>query len=196
MSPASAWGDLRPRNDASPGDPPRLASTISEVSENYLAANPARPQAPTSPAPRRKRRARVDRDVGSAQGHGGKPKPRQLRFWKWQPIRHRTLAGFVSVEFGIGLRIADLPVFRTGTTGPWVGQPRAPKLDSAGRQLRGDDGQLLFEATFAWRDRATSDRFSAAVIALLLKKHPDALDPPRDQRDRSAAAPIQPEIGL
>jgi hypothetical protein len=138
-----------------------------------------------------KRRAAVDRDVADAVGHGLKPKPRKLRIWKWVPIRHKALAGFISVEFGIGLRIADLPVFRSGSSGPWVGQPRAPKVDSAGRQLRDADGKPAFESTFEWRNRATSDAFSAVVIALLLKKHPDALDPPRDQRERSVAAPVQ-----
>lgn len=135
----------------------------------------------------------VDRDVATAAGHGGKPRPRRLRIWKWVPIdRPGALAGYCCVEFAIGLRIADLPVFRTGTSGPWVGLQRVPKLDRERRQMRDDAGKPLFEAGFAWRNRAVGDAFSRAVLALLLKKWPDALDErgPR-QQPASASAPSE-----
>jgi hypothetical protein len=150
----------------------------------------ARARARRKPAvDRAKRKPAVDRDVANAAGHGGKPKARRLRIWKWLPIsRGGSLAGFCSVEFAIGLRIEGLPVFRTGIAGPWVGQPRTPRLDRDKRQMRGDDGRLVFDAAFAWRDRETANAFSAAVLALLIEKWPDALDV-RGERDRPAATP-------
>jgi len=37
-------------------------------------------------------------------------------------------------------------------------------------------GKSKFRPVVEWRDRDRSDQFSERVIALLLKKHPDALD--------------------
>jgi hypothetical protein len=108
------------------------------------------------------------RNAARAVGFGDTLPPRRLRIWRWRAVRHNSLAGFASIELAIGLRIADLPVFRVGQTGPWVGTPRAAR------------------EVFAWRDRATSEAFSAAVLRLLLDQYPGALDPP-------AADPGAPE---
>ena len=83
----------------------------------------------------------------------------------------------------IGLRLANLPVFRSGTNGPWVGAPAVPRLDQEKRQRRDDAGKPLFDAAFTWWDRATADLFSKAVLRLLLQKHPNALDHGDGQRE-------------
>jgi hypothetical protein len=120
----------------------------------------------------------------TAAAWGDRPPPRRLRVWKWVPVRGRkALAGFVSVELAIGLRLANLPVFRSGTNGPWVGAPGVPQLDQEKRQRRDDAGKPLFDAAFTWRDRATADLFSKAVLRLLLQKHPDSLDHGDGQRE-------------
>jgi hypothetical protein len=137
------------------------------------------------------RRPAIDRATATAAGFGGKPKPRKLRISKWVPVGRKGLAGFVSVEFAIGLRIAGLPVFSRGVAGPWVGQPGVPALDRDHRQMRDDTGKLLFEPAFVWRDRPTADRFSAAVLQLLLARYPDALGERDDQRAQPAAAASQ-----
>jgi hypothetical protein len=142
----------------------------------------------------RGRKAAVDRELANAAGHGGKPPQRRLRIWKWKPVgRKGALAGFVSVEFSIGLRLADLPVFRTGTNGPWVGLPRVPVLDGDKRQLREAGGKLVYAAAFAWRDRETADAFSRAVLALLLAKYPDAIEErfPTAEPTHGAVSPAQ-----
>jgi hypothetical protein len=100
---------------------------------------------------------------------------RALRLLSFKPIAKNGLAGFASVELGIGLRLFDLPVFSSGQAGPWVGLPRRPSLDRDQRQRIGADGKPAFEAVAEWRDHETANRFSAAVIELIRATYPDAL---------------------
>jgi hypothetical protein len=100
----------------------------------------------------------------------------RMRLIGFKPIGKAGLAGFATVELGIGLRITDIPVFLTGQSGPWAGLPRRPILDRERRQRIGADGKPSFEPVVEWRDRETSDRFSAAVVELIRAAHPEAFE--------------------
>lgn len=78
-----------------------------------------------------------------------------------------ALAGYVSIQLSIGLRITDLPVLRFGRDGPRVGLPRVPKV----------------EPKYSWCNNANERAFSAAVLRVLLERHPDALDVRAGARD-------------
>lgn len=109
------------------------------------------------------------------------------RMRKWHSVRRKNLVGFVSIELDNGLRLFDLPVFATGSEGHWVALPRKPRLDRERRQRLDINGQPEFEPIGEWRDRSMADAFSRAVLAELIRVHPDALDrqvddPPLRQR--------------
>jgi hypothetical protein len=99
--------------------------------------------------------------------------PRLLSF---KPIGKSGLAGFASVELGIGLRLFDIPVFSDGQNGPWAGLPRKPQLDRERRQRLDINGKPAFEAVAEWRDRQTGTRFSEAVVELVRHAHPDLFE--------------------
>lgn len=52
--------------------------------------------------------------------------------------------------------------------------PEQPILKN-GKLKKDVNGKLSYFPTVSWKDRATADKFSAAVIKLLLAKYPDAL---------------------
>lgn len=138
-------------------------------------------------------------DAATAIGFGDRLQPRKLKVWKWTPVRRGALAGFASVELSIGLRLFDLPVFSSGKSGPWVGLPRRPQLDRERRQRIDINGNPEFELVAEWRDRATSEAFSRAVLAELLAKFPDALDqadpPKKTQTQQVRQAALELEVG-
>ena len=113
-------------------------------------------------------------DAATAAGWGDRP-PRRMRLISWRPVRSGKLLGFASVELGIGLRLFELPVF-AGTNGPWAALPRKARLDREKRQRLGANGSPEFEPVAEWKDRASADAFSAAVISAIRAAHPDALD--------------------
>jgi hypothetical protein len=102
------------------------------------------------------------------------PERPRMRLLSWKPLVKGPLRGFATLELPIGLKLIDCPVL-VGPAGPWAGLPSKPLLDRDGRQ-KIDNGKRAFEPVLEWRDRALSDRFSAAVVALVLAAHPDALE--------------------
>ena len=108
-----------------------------------------------------------------AVGFGDKPPLQRMRLVKWRRVVRGSLRGFATVELPIGLVIYDAPVF-VGRNGPFARMPAKPQLDRDGRQKRAD-GQPLYDAVIDWKSRALADRFSAALIALVVAAHPDAL---------------------
>jgi hypothetical protein len=100
--------------------------------------------------------------------------PRQMRLVGWRPLTKGSLRGFASIELPIGLKIFDVPVL-VGKNGPWASLPSKPQIDREGRQKTGADGKAAFSPVLEWRDRDLANRFSEAVVALVLAQHPDAL---------------------
>ena len=60
-----------------------------------------------------------------------------------------------------------------GTNGPFIALPEQPVLKD-GKLKRDVNGKPVYAQTVQWKDRATSDKFNAAVIKLLLAEYPDA----------------------
>jgi hypothetical protein len=87
-----------------------------------------------------------------------------------KPVVKGALRGFATVELPI-----DRPAL-VGTKGPWVGLPTKKPFDRDGGQRTGADGKPAYSPVLEWSSRDLSDRFSAAVVALVRAAHPDALD--------------------
>jgi hypothetical protein len=92
----------------------------------------------------------------------------------WRPYISGAMRGYERIELDIGLVIPDIRVL-VGTHGPFVSLPEKPVL--VGEKLKRDisTNKTVYAPTVYWKDRVTGDKFSAAVIKLLLAKYPDAL---------------------
>jgi hypothetical protein len=92
----------------------------------------------------------------------------------WRPHASGGLRGYVRVELDIGLVIPNIRIM-VGSNGPFAILPEQPILKDD-KLKRDVSGKPAYVATVYWKDRKTTDKFSAAVIKLLLAKYPDALD--------------------
>jgi hypothetical protein len=87
-----------------------------------------------------------------------------MKILAWQLIRKNTMRGVVDVEL-------------VSPNGPWVALPAKVQIDRDGIVRRNlATGKPEYARVLKWRDSATRDKFSAAVIKLLLERHPRALD--------------------
>ena len=91
----------------------------------------------------------------------------------FKPMVKGALRGFATVRLPNGLTIADVTVCTShGKT--WASMPSKPILDREGRHAE-QDGKKRYAPILQWADRATADRWSDAVVALVRQQHPDAL---------------------
>jgi hypothetical protein len=97
-----------------------------------------------------------------------------MRLVSGKPMAKGALRAFATVELPIRLKLIDCPVF-VGSSGRWASLPSKPVLDRDGKQAK-PNGRPQFATVLEWRNRALSDRFSAAVVALIRAAHPDALE--------------------
>jgi hypothetical protein len=95
----------------------------------------------------------------------------------WRPHNSGALRGYVSVRLAIGLVIPDMPLFFSQKGHPYVMLPTRPVV-ADGKHKTGADGKPEYRPTVYWSNRQTGNKFSAAVIKLLLAEHPDALSRP------------------
>ena len=114
----------------------------------------------------------IDRSVAIAAGFGGAPPPRRMRLTKWKPHRAGALRGFATVRLPSGLLLVDCPVFQNSQAA-WAHLPGKPQLDRAGCVVI-TNGVHEYEPIVSWPDRATHDRWSQAVIALVRAADPGA----------------------
>jgi hypothetical protein len=99
---------------------------------------------------------------------------RRMRLVSWNPLRKNALRGFATVELPIGLTIADVPVLISRGKA-WANLPSKPQIDACGQHRRDANGKPAYTAMLSCRDRHLSDRFSAAVVELVRRQHPEAL---------------------
>jgi|SRR6516162_2076078 hypothetical protein len=100
----------------------------------------------------------------------------RLRLIDWRAVRKGRLLGFASVEFApIGLRMTEIPVL-TGERGPWACVPTKPRLDQNRQQQREADGSPRYDHILGWSSRRRENEFSAAIVALVRRRHPHDLD--------------------
>ncbi len=102
------------------------------------------------------------------------PHHQGMRLRAWQPLRSGQVRGLATVELPIGLEISGIMVV-AGKDGLWARLPQRPRVRD-GRQLRGGDGQPLYEAVIAWSSRHLADAFSRKVIELVRERAPRDLD--------------------
>jgi hypothetical protein len=100
----------------------------------------------------------------------------RLRLVDWRAVRKGRLYGFAVVELQpIGLQLREIPVL-SGERGPWACLPTKPRLDANGQQQRDVDGSRRYDPVASWSTRRRESDFSAAVVALVRRKHPQDLD--------------------
>jgi hypothetical protein len=93
----------------------------------------------------------------------------------FKPLTKGALIGFATVRLPNGLTITDCAVCAShGKT--WASLPSKPLLDRDGRHTADESGKKRYAPILSWGDRATADRWSAAVIELVRAAHPDAFD--------------------
>jgi len=118
---------------------------------------------------------RRERTVTPAAAKTAKP---NIRMGKFRPCVRGSLRGFLHIAWpAAGLRFRNCGVFVRADGTAFVGLPSAPVIDSGGRH-HVVDGKKQYEPTNDWLKRERGDEFSQLVLALLLKKYPDALDAP------------------
>jgi hypothetical protein len=101
----------------------------------------------------------------------------RLRLIDWRRVRKGKLFGFAAVEFQpIGLQMREIPVLRGERDGPWACVPTKPRLDGNGQQQRDVDGSPVYDRVLSWSTRRRETDFSAAVVALVRRRHPQDLD--------------------
>jgi hypothetical protein len=105
---------------------------------------------------------------------GPRPAPK-MRLLAWKAVVKNSLRGFVDIELPNGLNIFGIALM-VGRNGPWASLPAKPQIDKDGRQKLDANSKAAYAPTLEWRDRELADRFSDAVVAILLEAHPDALD--------------------
>jgi len=103
-----------------------------------------------------------------------------MRVFGWRKLVRNTMRGFVDVEVEVGegrpLQILEC-VVHVGPNGPWVALPGKAQLDRDGNVRRKPGtNKVDYVAVLKWGNADTRDRFSQAVIQLLLARYPDALD--------------------
>ena len=91
----------------------------------------------------------------------------------FKPMVKGTLRGFATVRLPNGLTIADIQVC-TSHGKVWASLPSKPVLDHDGRHIE-KAGKKQYAAILQWADRATANRWSAAIVELVRAAHPDVL---------------------
>jgi len=105
----------------------------------------------------------------------------------YRPHVRGALRCYVTVQLDIGLVIPDMPVFIGKNGHAFVMLPSKP-IVADGRHKTGADGKPEYRPAVYWGDRKTADKFSDAVVKLLLATHPNALGaaPTRSPTERAA----------
>ena len=99
----------------------------------------------------------------------------RMRLISWKPITKGSLRGFVAVELPIGLKIHDVPVLVSNGKA-WAALPSKPQIDKEGKHKTDANGKAAYVPVLEWKNRELNDRFSAAVVEIIRREHPDALD--------------------
>jgi hypothetical protein len=98
-----------------------------------------------------------------------------IRLRGFRPLPKGALIGFADIELPGGLLVHDCPIFRAKDAGAWAALPAKPVVDRDGKQRPDINGKRQFAPMLEWRSRELSNRFSAAVTALIERAYPGAL---------------------
>jgi hypothetical protein len=99
-----------------------------------------------------------------------------MKLLHWRPVATAgTMKGVVDIELEVvGLQVYEV-IVHDGPNGPWAALPARPQIDKDGGARRNANGKIEYVRILKWRDRETTNKFSRAVIRLLLDHHPNAL---------------------
>jgi hypothetical protein len=90
----------------------------------------------------------------------------------FKPISAGSLRGFVDVTLPSGMVLHRCSVFAKGDR-VWVGPPSKQVIARDGSVQKTADGKTRYEPTVSFVDRATQERWSAAVISAMRDAHPE-----------------------
>ena len=95
----------------------------------------------------------------------------------WRSVERGSLLGFAKIKIAQWkLTIDDVAVHQSNGK-RWAALPARPQLDASRQVVRGDDGKPKYVKTMFFDDRATADRFSAAVVEAVKGHMPKAEQP-------------------
>jgi hypothetical protein len=103
-----------------------------------------------------------------------------MKILGWQRLVKNTMRGIidveVAVEHGHALEIYE-SIVHVGPKGPWGAFPGKAQIDRHGTVRRNlATSKVEYARVLKWRDSSDREKFSAAVVKLLLARHPTALD--------------------
>lgn len=93
-----------------------------------------------------------------------------IKLTEWRALEKNTLRGFADIRFPFGLVVKGITVHKKNGQS-WAAMPVKPQIEQDGSLRREPDGKIKYISILEWADRATSERFSAAVIALVEEQH-------------------------
>jgi hypothetical protein len=95
-----------------------------------------------------------------------------MRILEFRPLRKNSLMGFAKIEQSNGLQIADVTIL-AGERGPWASPPSKPMFGSDGMVMKDANGKIRYVPIISFKDRATRDKWSAAIIEALRLSNPE-----------------------
>ena len=92
----------------------------------------------------------------------------------FQPIVRNTLRGFARVRVPSGMIFHDVAIHqKDGAT--WAAPSSKPMVGRDGTAIKAADGRISYSPVVSFANKELRDRWSAAVIAALQARYPDAL---------------------
>ena len=91
----------------------------------------------------------------------------------WKPLRKGSLRGFVTISMPSGMIVHEVSIMQSNGRA-WASPPSKPMIKD-GKTLVDDNGKTKYVPLIEFISKSVRDRWSSAVIAALLAKHPEAL---------------------
>ena len=121
---------------------------------------------------------RAEKMWGSRPAVAERPNPAPtnatMKLPRFAPIATGGSAlAYLDIETPSGVIFRDCRLMRGPNGGFWIAMPSIKQLDRDGNPVIGDKGKPLYRNFVDFKDRATRDRFTAQVVALIRREHPD-----------------------
>jgi len=88
----------------------------------------------------------------------------------WKAVEKGSLLGFADVRLGRALTIHDVSVLASGGR-VWASMPAKPLIGPDGMVQRDAKGKVRYAQLLEWDDKASRDRWSAAVVEAVEREH-------------------------
>jgi DNA-binding cell septation regulator SpoVG len=82
---------------------------------------------------------------------------------------------YLCIETPSGLVLNSVKLMRGQNGTHWLGMPSQKRVDRDGKPVIGDNGRQKYGEFVGFRDRQARDRFTAAVLDVVRREHPEAL---------------------